>query len=500
MLPAQVEHYIVIMQFPIVLLLIIFNAQAVKAFAEKDFRLVAAGWLANLIYLLFGHVSRHAEEEVWRKLAHTLPSTQINRAFNVLTILLFLLAAHRFFRTHRPELLLSRCPTSMLIGGMFPVMALEVLRPLGNSSLSTLLHMPAVIIASGALFAIAILFDDTLRTRETAGRSKSRLLLVSGTVLYALVQVLALAPGEWPEVIGFSAGLLCKTLMVIGLVGGFVMSAQAAARTEAVSRRLGQVARTVGRITHELGTPIRLLDNQVSTLLRSAPSHGEFARQLEGLENTVLRIDSVIDATLTLLPRADTLIDVGKLASDPAGALPERTFQNTNINTLLQLALMAVKETRGERVFLRTSYSGHCCVNCVPYEVVQIFINVLRNAYDAMLPGSPGHVFVATRAVDTNHVQVSITDDGHGIAPELLATIFNDGITTRHGPGRGYGMGVVKELSESNGGTVKVDSPASKNTARPGTGVVFTFPRVTCVSKEERFVTRHIPATSRNRR
>jgi signal transduction histidine kinase len=498
-LPAQVEHYIVIMQFPIVLLLIIFNAQAVKAFAEKDFRLVAAGWLANLTYLLFGHVSTHAEDEGLGRLAHALPATQINRAFNVLTISFFLVAAHRFFRTHRPELLLSRCPTSMLIGGMFPLMALEVLRPLGTSPLSTVLHMPAVIIASAALFAIAVVFDDTLRARETGGRSKSRLLLVSGTVLYALVQGLALAPGDWPQVIGFSAGLLCKTMMVIGLVGGFVMSAEAAARTEAVSRRLGQVARTVGRITHELGTPIRLLDNQVSTLLRAAPAHGEFARQLEGLENTVLRIDSVIDATLTLLPRADTLIDVGKLASDPAGALPERTFQNTNINTLLQLALMAVKETRGERVFLRTSYSGHCCINCVPYEIVQIFINILRNAYDAMLPGSPGHVFVTTRVIDET-VQVSITDDGHGIAPALLTTLFDDGITTRHGPGRGYGMGVVKELVESNGGTVTVDSPASKNTSRPGTAIVFAFPRVTCVSKEERFGTRHIAATPRNRR
>ena len=498
-MPAQIEHYLVIMQLPIVLLLFIFNAQAVKAFAETNFRFVAAGWLANFGYLLFGHASKHPDDEVFSRLAHDLPASELARVFNVLTLLFFLFAARRFFRARRPELLLARCPEIALFGGFAALLALEVTRSRW-SSFSTLLHVPAVLIGVAALSAVAIIFDDTLRPRESDRRSKSRLLLVGGTLLYALIQPLAVVQGNWPETLGFTLGFLSKTLMVVGLVGGFVMSAEAAARTEAVRRRLGEVARTIGRITHELGTPIRLLDNQVTALIRVAPSHGDFARQLEGIDNTVLRIDAVIDATLTLLPNPDTLIDVGMLANPATTSWPERVYENVNINTLVQLAVMAVKETRGERVFVRRSFAGHCCVYCVPFEVVQIIINVLRNAYDAVPSGSTGHVSVSTRAADAGCVLVSILDDGHGIPAEFLNKIFDDGITTRHGPGRGYGMGVIRQLTQSNGGAVIIESPFEKHsTTRPGTNVVISFPRVKCLTKEERRDQHHVIAPSRHR-
>jgi len=487
------------MQLPIVVLLIIFTAQAAKAFAEENFKLVATGWFANLVYLLFGHASRYPNDEIFRILARSLPAPEIARTFNVIALLLFLVAAQHFFRLHRPELLLARCHGGILVISGVMLLGLELLRSRGGFLLSTTLHTPAVLMAIGAVFSIAFMFDDTLRSRESERRSKSRILLVGGTLAYALVQPLAVVPGDWTEVAGFTAGFLCKMAMVIGLVGGFVMSAEAAARTGEIQRRFGQVARTIGRITHELGTPIRLLDNQVTALLRVAPSRGDFARHLEGLENTVLRIDAVIDATLTLLPKPDTLLDVGLLASDPAGALPERSFQNTNINTLVQLALMAVKETRGERVYLRTSYSGHCCVNCVPFEIVQILINVLRNAYDAIPSGTAGHVFVRTRVVDKNCVEVSVSDDGHGVPRGSLATIFEDGVTTRYGAGRGYGMGVIKQLSENNMATVAIESPVSNSAVRPGTSVMITFPRVKCLSKEERLDNRDVPAARGNR-
>src|SRR5204862_6310232 len=107
---------------------------------------------------------------------------------------------------------------------------------------------------------------------------------------------------RWVRLVGFSLGLLSKTLLLIGLVGAFVLSAEAAVRATGAKERLNALVRTVGRITHELGTPVRQLDVQLTSLRHAAPSHGEFPSQLERIENTVRRLEAVIEATITMLP------------------------------------------------------------------------------------------------------------------------------------------------------------------------------------------------------
>jgi signal transduction histidine kinase len=509
--PTQVEQYIVIMQLPIVLLLVIVNLQAVKAFGEFSFRLVAFGWLANLGYLLFGHAAAHPDDAVFSSLAR-LPSAVISQTLDAIAAGLFLLATSAFLRKNRSGPILSflrknragpilvRIQPLWIIVTVAGALAITLLPDLSHDTYGRLLWIPLVVIEITSLLGLSILYKRAFEKRDSNARTVGRFLLVGGTTLYALIQPLALLTtgGDWVEVIGYSVGLISKSAMLIGLAGGFIMSAESTVRAEALQRRVSEMARTVGRITHELGTPIRHLDVQVSKLRRLAPAHGDFTIHLVGLEQTVLRVDAVIEATLALLPKPETLIDITSLGKGTA-SVSSGDRETANVNTLLQLALMVVKETRGEQVTIRTSFSGNCCISCIPFQLVGAFINLLRNAYDAIAPYRRGTIMLITRNLEGTTVEVEILDDGHGVPDELIDVIFDEGYSTRSGPGRGYGLALVQAFVTRNGGCISFSKPPVKSTERPGTSVLMQFPKVKCLTREERLERSDHFATTRHR-
>lgn len=97
----------------------------------------------------------------------------------------------------------------------------------------------------------------------------------------------------------------------------------------------------------------------------------------------------------------------------------------------------------------------------------QVVTNLLSNALK-FTPGG-GVVRIAAR-MEASDLVIEVTDTGCGIAPELLARVFDKfvqaGTTSRQG--LGLGLAIVKEIVESHGGTVAAHSEG------PGTGSRFT--------------------------
>jgi PAS domain S-box-containing protein len=100
--------------------------------------------------------------------------------------------------------------------------------------------------------------------------------------------------------------------------------------------------------------------------------------------------------------------------------------------------------------------------------IEQILVNLVTNAVDAI--GTDGTVTLATReSEDGKRAIVEVRDTGTGIAPEELERIFEPFYTTK-GPERGTGLGlpVVREIVESYGGKLTLES-------RVGFGTAFRF-------------------------
>lgn len=89
--------------------------------------------------------------------------------------------------------------------------------------------------------------------------------------------------------------------------------------------------------------------------------------------------------------------------------------------------------------------------------------NLLANA---RLHTPPGTTVVAELEVDAERRVIRVRDDGPGIPPHLLATVFDrftraDASRARSGPGAGgsgLGLAVVEAIVHAHGGRVRVDS------------------------------------------
>ena len=99
--------------------------------------------------------------------------------------------------------------------------------------------------------------------------------------------------------------------------------------------------------------------------------------------------------------------------------------------------------------------------------VTQILMNLLINAADAMdhitEPGRRKLRISASRVADGVHISVS--DNGRGMSPDVLAKAFEKSFTTKpDGKGRGVGLFVCKTLIEEAGGRIALESSPGEGT------------------------------------
>ncbi len=95
-------------------------------------------------------------------------------------------------------------------------------------------------------------------------------------------------------------------------------------------------------------------------------------------------------------------------------------------------------------------------VRCLPFQINQVFLNLLVNASQAI--EGKGRITVRTRHVD-DEVLVEIADDGRGIAAADLSRVFEPFFTTKPiGVGTGLGLSVSWGIVQSHGGRIEVRS------------------------------------------
>jgi signal transduction histidine kinase len=98
-----------------------------------------------------------------------------------------------------------------------------------------------------------------------------------------------------------------------------------------------------------------------------------------------------------------------------------------------------------------------------PTELLQVLMNLVLNARDAMAPGAP--IVIETRTRD-DRVALTVRDQGSGIPPEVRPLVFEPFFTTKPpGLGSGLGLAIVDDIVRRHGGTIEIAENQPTGTA-----------------------------------
>ena len=112
-------------------------------------------------------------------------------------------------------------------------------------------------------------------------------------------------------------------------------------------------------------------------------------------------------------------------------------------------------------------YEDVPAVWCRPAQISQVLVNLLVNAAQAMPRG--GDICIRLSQRDESHVELSICDEGDGVADELLPHLFEPFVTTKPaGKGTGLGLPICHDIMTGHGGELHAEN-------RPGGGACFTL-------------------------
>ena len=97
-------------------------------------------------------------------------------------------------------------------------------------------------------------------------------------------------------------------------------------------------------------------------------------------------------------------------------------------------------------------------------QLQQVVLNLLVNAEQAIVAARGeeprnGRILIRTRRMPGDRLAMEVSDDGPGIAPEIVSRIFDPFFTTKPpGVGTGLGLSIVYGIVQEHGGEVSVDS------------------------------------------
>jgi PAS domain S-box-containing protein len=248
--------------------------------------------------------------------------------------------------------------------------------------------------------------------------------------------------------------------------GGRVVGASKIARDITERKRAEQALREADRrkdefialLAHELRNPLAPIRNGLE-VMRLDPADAEAVGQAR----------SMMERQLAHMVRLiDDLLDVSRINLNKMELRRTRVDLSDIITSAVEIARPLIDE--GGHSLSVSLPPAAFMLHADPTRLAQIFGNLLSNSARYTLAG--GHIWLTVERRGNDAV-ISVRDDGIGIPPESVDSIFEifsqiDRSVERSSGGLGIGLALVKGLVEMHGGTVSAHSQGL------GQGATFT--------------------------
>jgi len=191
-------------------------------------------------------------------------------------------------------------------------------------------------------------------------------------------------------------------------------------------------------VAHELNTPLAVLQGSIEKL-----------RETSKDALTCERLDRMLRVTQRLRKISESLLDFARARKDDMEGVLLRPLLDES------WSLVAIDEKAADVSFTNRVPASAAVIGNAD-RLVQVFVNLLRNALNAIPAG--GAVFVEAKPLQQNGrawICCSVLDNGPGIPLHVLPNLFEAFVTTRlDARGTGLGLTVAEGIVTQHGGTI----------------------------------------------
>lgn len=214
-------------------------------------------------------------------------------------------------------------------------------------------------------------------------------------------------------------------------------------------------------VAHELNTPLTVLNGSIEKLIETTDDPHTLER-LERMQRVAQRLQRI----------SESLVDFSKVRKQHMEPLALRPLIDE------AWGLLAIDEKSASVEFSNNVRAEDRVVGN-PDRLIQVFLNLLRNALNA-IESSSGKIEVNARRQDRGtqpRMIIAVEDTGRGIPTDVLPDIFDAFVTTRlDAHGTGLGLTVAAGIISQHGGTI-----SASNRAQGGACLEVTLPAARAV-------------------
>jgi signal transduction histidine kinase len=255
-----------------------------------------------------------------------------------------------------------------------------------------------------------------------------------------------------------SAGLIAIVIMMTAtfMVNKLFHADQEKAKTMIMAEQscqLASIGQLAAGVAHEINNPLALI-NETAGYIRDLfmikqqyQDDPEMVEHIDSIIEAVERCGTITRQLLGFARRFDVQtqrIDLSNMVDDVLNFhKKEAEYRNITVHVDIPEDIPLIETDRGK--------------------LQQIILNLVNNAFQAVENGC----FLDIRAAmaDAEHVQLSIRDNGCGIAEEDLNKIFEPFFTTKkEGKGTGLGLAIIYSLVQRLHGSIQVQSKTGEGT------------------------------------
>jgi two-component system, cell cycle sensor histidine kinase and response regulator CckA len=219
------------------------------------------------------------------------------------------------------------------------------------------------------------------------------------------------------------------------------------------SQKMAELGLLSAGIAHEINSPLQIITGMAESLMghleKGDLDDARLRRGLDSISHSGWRVAEIVRAMLSFAHTS------------------KKSFEANDLNAIVHETLVLTEHQlkSWSNVVVRTDLGpGLPPFNCDRNQIMQVVINLLSNARDAM-PGG-GEIKLRTRYnAETRHLVLQVADTGQGIPDEIRQKVFEPFFTTKElGKGTGLGLPLVLGIIQAHGGEIGFESQRNTGT------------------------------------